>query len=116
MLGLLAVEAHAQPAGKWVKLAPFPEPAEEVYGAAAGGKMYVFGGIAPGWQPRGLVFEYDPAGNKWTKKKPMALPSHHVALTELNGKIHAFGGFVLPPSGAGMGPDQQRLGVRPRGR
>jgi N-acetylneuraminic acid mutarotase len=95
-LGLAVAEAQAP--GKWVKLAGFPEPAEELYGAAAGGKVYVFGGLAPGWKPRALVFEYDPAADKWTKKKPMALPSHHVAFTELNGKLYAFGGFVPPPS------------------
>ena len=97
--GLLTAEARAQAPGKWVKLAPFPEPAEEVFGAAAGGKMYVFGGLAPAWKTRGLVFEYDPAENKWTKKKPMALSSHHVAVVELNGKIYTFGGFVPPTSG-----------------
>lgn len=89
--------AHAQ--GKWVKLAPFPEPGEELLGASAGGKMYVFCGLAPGWIPEGLVYEYDPASDKWTKKKPMALKSHHVAFTEMNGKIYAFGGFVPPTSG-----------------
>ena len=62
---LLTSAVHAQVAGKWVKLAPFPEPAEELYGIAASGKMYVFGGLAPGWKPRALVFEYDPAANKW---------------------------------------------------
>ena len=97
--GLLVVDAHAQLAGKWVKLAPFPDPAEELFGVAAGGKMYVMGGLAPGWKPRGLVYEYDPATNQWTKKRPMALSSHHVAVTELNGKIYAFGGFVPPQSG-----------------
>lgn len=97
MLGAVAVEA--QTPGPWVKLAPFPEPAEELYGISARGKLYVFGGLAPGWQPRGLVFEYDPAENKWAKKKPMALPSHHVAVTELNGKIYVFGGFVPPKTG-----------------
>ena len=91
--------AAAQAPGPWVKLAPFPEPAEELYGVAAGGRLYVFGGLAPGWIPRGLVFEYDPAANAWAKKKPMALASHHVAITELNGKIYAFGGFVPPKSG-----------------
>jgi N-acetylneuraminic acid mutarotase len=96
-LGLAAAEAQAP--GRWVKLAGFPEPAEELYGAAAGGKVYVFGGLAPGWKPRALVFEYDPASDKWTKKNPMALPSHHVAFTELNGKLYAFGGFVPPASG-----------------
>ncbi len=85
--------------GKWVKLAAFPEPGEELYGIGAGGKFYVFGGIAPIWKPRGLVYEYDPASDKWTKKKPMALPAHHAALAELNGKIYVFGGFVLPREG-----------------
>jgi len=84
---------------KWEKLAPFPEPSEEILGAAAGGKMYVFAGLIPFWKPKGIVFEYDPSNNQWTKKKPMALPSHHVAFTEYHGKIYAFGGFVYPTSG-----------------
>lgn len=94
---LLVQPAYAQ--GKWLKLAPFPQPAEEISGAAAGGKMYVFAGLAPGWKPVGMVYEYDPATNQWTKKKSMALPSHHVAFTEYHGKIYAFGGFVPPESG-----------------
>jgi N-acetylneuraminic acid mutarotase len=85
--------------GKWAKLAPFPEPSEELLGASANGKMYVFCGLAPGWVPKGLVYEYDPATDKWTKKKAMPLPSHHVSFTEYKGKIYAFGGFVLPPKG-----------------
>ena len=84
---------------KWEKLAPFPEPAEEILGVAAAGKMYVFAGLIPFWKPKGLVYEYDPSSNHWTKKKPMALPSHHVAFTEYHGKIYAFGGFVYPTSG-----------------
>ncbi|MGZ5684923.1 MAG: Kelch repeat-containing protein [Usitatibacter sp.] len=98
----LVVAAFAGPAcaqGKWVKLAPFPEPAEELLGASAGGKMYVFCGLAPAWKPIGMVYEYDPATDKWTKKKDMPLLSHHVAFTEMRGKIYAFGGFVPPTSG-----------------
>lgn len=91
--------AGAQGVGKWTKRAPFPEASEELIGASAGGKLYVFGGLGPGWIPQGLVYEYDPATDKWTKKKPMALPSHHVAVTELDGKFYAFGGFVPPESG-----------------
>src|SRR5215469_4305887 len=94
---LLASPTYAQ--GKWLKLAPFPQPAEEISGAAAGGKMYVFAGLAPGWKPVGMVYEYDPATNQWTKKKPMGLPSHHVAFTTYRDKIYAFGGFVPPESG-----------------
>ena len=92
--------AHAQQ-GKWIDLAAFPEPHEEVIGQAANGKMYVFAGLvsAPVWQPVGIVYEYDPATNKWAKKKPMALPAHHLALAELNGKIYVFGGFMGVHSG-----------------
>ena len=61
---LLIPFAHAQ---KWGRLAPFPEPAEELYGIAAGGKFYVFGGLAPGWKPKGMVYEYDPDGDAWTE-------------------------------------------------
>ena len=80
---------------KYTPGAPFPEPDEELYGVAAGGKMYVIGGFARG-QAAGMVFEYDPATDKWTKKKPMARPAHHEALASLNGKIYVFGGFAPP--------------------
>jgi N-acetylneuraminic acid mutarotase len=86
-------------ANPWIMGAPFPEPSEEVLGATANGKLYVFAGLAPGWKPKALVYEYDPAANQWTKKKPMRLPSHHVSFASLNNKIYAFGGFTLPESG-----------------
>src|SRR5258707_11020204 len=99
LAGLFAATPAIYAQAKWARLAPFPERAEEILGAAAGGKMYVFAGLAPAWKPVGMVYEYDPAGNQWTKKKPMALASHHVAFTEYHGKIYAFGGFVFPQSG-----------------
>jgi N-acetylneuraminic acid mutarotase len=86
----------AQAQGKWVNLAPIPEPHEEVIGQPANGKMYVFAGLvsAPVWLPVGMVWEYNPANNQWTKRKPMATPAHHLALAEHNGKIYVFGGFT----------------------
>jgi N-acetylneuraminic acid mutarotase len=96
-VGGLVPAAEAQ--GKWTDVAPFPDPREELLGAEALGKMYVFGGFIPRWKPAGVVFEYDPGTNQWTKKKPMAQPAHHVALTTYNNKIYAFGGFVFPASG-----------------
>jgi N-acetylneuraminic acid mutarotase len=99
LVGMILAEPAAYGQGKWLKLAPFPQPAEEISGATAGGRMYVFAGLAPIWKPVGMVYEYDPRTDKWTKKRPMALPSHHVAFTEFRGKIYAFGGFVLPESG-----------------
>jgi len=99
LAGVIFASPFARGQGKWLRLSPFPEPAEEISGAAAGGKMYVFAGLAPVWKAVGMVYEYDPAGNLWTKKKPMALPSHHVAFTEYHDRIYAFGGFVPPDSG-----------------
>src|SRR5947209_16347481 len=91
-----AIPAAAQP---WIQGAPFPDASEEVLGATAGGKLYVFAGLAPGWKPKAMVYEYDPASNQWTKKRPMRLASHHVAFATLNNKIYAFGGFTSPESG-----------------
>jgi N-acetylneuraminic acid mutarotase len=93
---LCATGAHAQ---KWSKLAPFPEASEELYGIGVGGKLQVFGGLAPGWKPKGLVYEYDPGSDRWTKKKNMPVASHHLALAEHNGKVYVFGGFRYPDSG-----------------
>jgi N-acetylneuraminic acid mutarotase len=92
--------AAPTPANPWFQGAPFPDASEEVLGATAGGKLYVFCGLAPGWKPKALVVEYDPATNQWTKKKPMRLASHHVAFATLNNKIYAFGGYTYPETGA----------------
>jgi len=97
LLTVTASAVHAQ--GAWKDVAAFPDPREEVLGASALGKLYVFAGFIPRWRPAGIVFEYDPATNTWTKKNPMAQPSHHVAFTTWNDKIYAFGGFVFPTSG-----------------
>lgn len=83
----------------WRRLASFPEPSEEVLGATANGRLYVFAGIAPGTGPKGLVYEFNPAANRWTAKRHMPLPSHHVAFIGYHGRIYAFGGFTSPPGG-----------------
>lgn len=98
---LLAATAFSQ--ARWVKLAPFPEPDEELYGVTANGKLYVIGGFGAG-KARGTVYEYDPASDRWTKKRPMARPVHHQAMVEYRGKIYVFGGFVAPSTGGGWEP------------
>ena len=100
--------AAQMPGSPWKKGAPFPEPDEEYYGVAAGGKLYVMSGWAEG-KARGANYEYDPAADKWTKKKSMPLKSHHPALASYNGKIYVCGGFVPPeksplPIGAAWQP------------
>ena len=96
---LLALAAEAYGQSSWQARAPFPAPPAEFLAVAAQGKLYLFGGLAPKFAPRGLVYEYDPAQDTWTAKKPMALASHHVALAASGGKIYCFGGFKLPASG-----------------
>ena len=86
---LLPATAHAQ--GKWIKLAPFPEPAEELVGAAAAGKMYVFCGLAPGWKPIGMVYEYDPA------LAPMPTKRGSPVASAVGDKIYVIGGATTPP-------------------
>jgi N-acetylneuraminic acid mutarotase len=97
IVGLVfATAALAQmPQSPWKKAAPFPEADEELYGAAANGKLYVIGGWGEG-KARGATYEYDPATDKWTKKKSMPRPAHHAALAAANGKIYVIGGFVVP--------------------
>jgi len=100
---VLLLTATALSQARWTKLAPFPEPDEELYGITANGKLYVIGGFGGG-KARGIVFEYDPAADRWTKKKPMARPVHHQAMVEYGGKIYVFGGFVAPSTGGGWEP------------
>ncbi len=83
------------PINPWKKAAPFPQPDEELYGAAVNGKMYVMGGWDEG-KAAGLNYEYDPATDKWTQKKGMPRSAHHAAIATANGKLYVIGGFVPP--------------------
>src|ERR1051326_7084531 len=105
------------PANPWVTLAPCPDPSEEVLGAVANGKLYVFCGLGPSWTPKALVYEYDPATNNWTRKKPMQLPSHHVAFVSLNDKNLRLRRLHLARQRpARVAPARQRVGIRSRRR
>ena len=88
-------DAGQIPTSPWKKAAPFPEPDEELYGAALNGKMYVIGGWDEG-KAAGINYEYDPATDKWTQKKGMPRAAHHAAIATANGKLYVIGGFVPP--------------------
>src|SRR2546428_10202217 len=64
---LMAGSAIAQ--GKWTSLKPIPQGEEEVYGTAAGGKLYVLGGLGvfSGWEPKQMLWSFDPASSEWPK-------------------------------------------------
>jgi hypothetical protein len=89
-------------AEEWKSAAPILKGAEEVYGIAAGGKLYVFGGLGLDWKAMGMVMEYDPDTDRWTRKRDMPQYLHHVALAEAGGRIYMFGGFTLPEKGKAM--------------
>ena len=74
---LIAGSALAQ--GKWTSLKPIPQGEEEVYGTAAGGKLYVLGGLGvfPGWEPKQMLWSFDPTSNEWTKLPNIPEGIHH---------------------------------------
>ena len=107
--GLAHTVGQAQmPTSPWKKAAPFPEPDEELFGVAAGGKLYVIGGFGGG-KAAGVNYEYDPATDKWTKKKPMPRPAHHAALAAANGKIYV--SRWLRRAAANPDPHRRRMGT-----
>ena len=91
--------------GRWARMAPFPEPAQEIGGTAMDGKIYIFGGLPANGSPKGIVWEYDGAADKWNQKKRMPAPAHHVAVTSYQGKIYVFGGGTqVEPGGPNWVP------------
>src|SRR6266853_711891 len=62
LVGCIAATPAAHAQSKWVRLAPFPEPAEEILGAAAGGKIYAFGGFVFRRSGRAVCV---PINNDW---------------------------------------------------
>src|SRR5439155_1194114 len=108
LLACLLLVGPALAQGKWTKLAAFPEPAEELLGASAGGKMYVFCGLAPGWKPIGMVYEYDPAGNTWRARAPIPTPRNHATAGVVSGKIYVIGGRV---GGAFVSSGSSNVGI-----
>ena len=97
----LTVAAQA-PEGKWVRLAPYPQPTQEIGSAIVAGKLYIlgaYGNNAPGGLA-GWFNEYDPATDRWTKKPDIPMPVHHQAMVGYNGKVYVFGGGIkLTPTG-----------------
>jgi hypothetical protein len=72
------------PPGRWEKLTPIPDlPRFYVGMAAARGKLFVVGGVAPGRFDNGLertaVHAYDPSTDRWEKMpslpKPLIMPN-----------------------------------------
>lgn len=92
---------ESPPEGTWQTLAAAPIRRTEVAAAAAGGKIYVVGGLTE--PPLGqlmnpvvsdLVEEYDPATDAWARKAPLPRPAHHVGIATIGQDLYVVGGFT----------------------
>ena len=99
----LLVTGPAYGQGKWSSLKPIPQGEEEVYGTAAGGKLYVLGGLGvfPGWEPKRMLWSFDPATSEWTRLQNLPEGIHHPGFAAVGGKLYSVGGFTIarPPTG-----------------
>src|SRR5919197_5290564 len=101
--GVLATSsAFAQ--GKWSSLKPIPQGEEEVYGTAAGGKLYVLGGLGifPGWEPKQMLWSFDPTSSEWTKLPNIPEGIHHPGFVAIGDKLYSVGGFTIARPATGL--------------
>ena len=99
---LMASSANAQ--GKWTSLKPIPQGEEEVYGTASGGKLYVLGGLGvfPGWEPKQMLWSFDPASSEWTKLPNIPEGIHHPGFAAVGDKLYSIGGFTIARPATGL--------------
>jgi N-acetylneuraminic acid mutarotase len=90
--------------GKWTSLKPIPQGEEEVYGTAAGGKLYVLGGLGifPGWEPKQMLWSFDPASNEWTRLPNIPEGIHHPGFAAIGEKLYSIGGFTIARPATGL--------------
>jgi N-acetylneuraminic acid mutarotase len=99
---LMAGPAIAQ--GKWTSLKPIPQGEEEVYGTAAGGKLYVLGGLGvfPGWEPKQMLWSFDPVSSEWTKLPNIPEGIHHPGFAAVGDKLYSIAGFTIARPATGL--------------
>jgi N-acetylneuraminic acid mutarotase len=90
--------------GKWTSLKPIPQGEEEVYGTAAGGKLYVLGGLGifPGWEPKQMLWSFDPASSEWTRLPNIPEGIHHPGFAAVGDKLYSVGGFTIARPATGL--------------
>lgn len=79
---------------RWTVRTPMPQAQGGLAAAAAGGRLYVFGGEQ--WVPEQKVFAdcwvYEPRTDQWAALPPMPTPRHGLGAAALGHRIHVFGG------------------------
>src|SRR5262249_16949637 len=110
-----AAASPACPQGTWTALKPIPQGEEEVYGTAAGGKLYVLGGLGvfPGWEPKQMLWSFDPATSEWTRLPNIPEGLHHPGFAAIGDKLYSIGGVTIAPPPAPAAPPvaRKRVGV-----
>src|SRR3989475_7082687 len=103
VMTVLLVAGPALAQGKWSQLKPIPQGEEEVYGTAAGGKMYVLGGLGafPSWEPKMMLWSFDPATSEWKRLASIPEGIHHPGFATVGNKLYSIGGVTIarPPRG-----------------
>jgi len=88
----------------WTARSPLPLATRGLASAQQGGKIYVFGGVAPsdGPDPMRLeykagafahAFAYNPASDTWAPKQPMPIGLSNLAAHAIGERIYVFGGY-----------------------
>lgn len=94
---LLAAPVASQQGGRWSSRKAIPQGEEETVGTAAGGKLYVAAGLGvfPGWEPKQMLWSYDPSSDEWTKLPAMPEGVHHPGFAAVGDKLYVVGGFLI---------------------
>ncbi len=84
-------------ADRWLNAAPLPRGANHVAVAAAGERVYAFGGfVEQNRRSDALAFAYELDTDRWTPIAPMPRPRGAAAAVLLDGQLHLIGGATEP--------------------
>jgi hypothetical protein len=77
--------------GRWVRLTPLPAPQQESGVAAVDGRVYIVGGLGPGFALMAEVNRYTPDSGQWAAVRPLPRPLHHLNVAGVAGKLYSVG-------------------------
>ena len=83
--------------GHWTQAAPMAMPRSEVTAVAAGGQIFVFGGVHRGYTVD-RVEAYDPVADRWRNVAPLPVPLDHTFAVTVGGSVYVFGGSLSATS------------------
>lgn len=88
-----ATTSTLPPPPAWQERAAAPTARQEVAATAAGGKVWVLGGLTAAGASA-TVEAYDPAADRWSAGPDLPVAVHHAAATTYRGEVVVAGGFL----------------------